>query len=73
MNIEKIYQIRENKNIYLYLKYNSYLYKKIFRNEITIKELDNLSKQYFKKTPTDKLKTIQDKIEFANTFLDLLK
>jgi hypothetical protein len=42
MNREMIYLIRENKDLYQYLKYNSYLYKNILRNEISIKELEKL-------------------------------
>lgn len=73
MNREIIYQIRENKDLYMYLKYNSYLYKYIFRNEINIKELEKLMKKDLKQTPLDKLNNIKDKIELANTFLSILK
>ena len=46
-------KIRENKEIYLYLKYNSYLYKRILRNEISLKELDTLKRNEFKQTTSD--------------------
>ena len=73
MNRETIYKIRENKDLYIFLKYNSYLYKKILRNEITIKELEYLMKKEYKQTPVDKLVDLKNKIELANTFLNILK
>ena len=72
MYIDIIYKIRENKEIYLYLKYNSYLYKRILRNEISLKELDTLKRNEFKQTTSDKLSALKDKIDLANTFLLLL-
>ena len=68
---ETIYHIRENKNLYLYLKYNSHLYKNIFRNELNIKDLKTILKQ---QTPNEnKIKNISEKIEMINTFLSILK
>ena len=68
---ETIYHIRENKDLYLYLKYNSHLYKNIFRNELNIKDLKTILKQ---QTPNEnKIKNISEKIEMINTFLSILK
>lgn len=68
---ETIYHIRENKDLYLYLKYNSHLYKNIFRNELNIKDLKIILKQ---QTPNEnKIKNIAEKIEMINTFLSILK
>jgi len=72
-HIELIYQIRENISLYTYLKYHSHLYKNIIRNEITIKELENLMRKELKQTPIDKLTKVKNKIELANTFLSILK
>ena len=60
-------------NLYTYLRYHSYLYKNIMRNEITIKELENLLKKELKQTTIDKLTDVKNKIELANTFLNILK
>lgn len=73
MNRDLIYQIRENKNLYLFLKYNSYLYKQILRNEITVKELEKIMKEKTNQTGADKLRNISRKIELANTLLNILK
>jgi len=73
MNRDLIYKIREKNNLYIFLKYNSYLYKKILRNEITLKELENIMKKELGLTAEAKLNTITNKIELVNTFLDVLK
>ena len=73
MNRDLIYQIREKKDLYNYLKYNSYLYKLIMRNEISIKQLEDQMKRDLKMTTADKLNKISNKIEVANAFLDILK
>ena len=68
-----IYQIRENEQLYLFLKYNSNLYKKIQRNEITIKELEKTMKSTINNNGIDKINKIKEKIELANTFLEILR
>ena len=68
-----IYQIRENEQLYLFLKYNSNLYKKIKRNEITIKELEKIMKSTMNNNGIDKINKIKEKIELANTFLEILR
>lgn len=68
-----IYQIRENEQLYLFLKYNSNLYKKIQRNEITIKELEKIMKSTMNNNGIDKINKIKEKIELANTFLEILR
>jgi len=67
-----IYQIRENIYLYQYLKYNSYLYKDVFRGNITLKEIEKRMKNDLKQTPIDKLKEINNKIEMINTFINVL-
>lgn len=73
MNRDLIFQIREKPNLYNYLKYNSYLYKKIIRGEITLKELEDKMKKDLKLTAADKLNNISNKIELANSVLNILK
>ena len=73
MNRDLIYKVRENKTLYTYLKYNSYLYKKIMREEITIRELETMMKKELKLTTADKLSGISSKIELANAFLNILR
>lgn len=68
-----IYNIRENKQLYIFLKYNSYLYKKILRNEINIKELEKIFKENTNNTSIDKIKNIRKKLELTNSILDIMK
>lgn len=68
-----IYKIRENKELYIFLKYNSSLYKKIFRKEITTKELEKIFKTNSNKTIIDKINKLKEKMELANTFFEILK
>lgn len=73
MNKQLIYKIRENVNLYQYLKYNSYLYKDILRGNITVKDLEKRMKIDLKDTTIDKINNLNNKIETINTFLDILK
>lgn len=68
-----IYKIRENINLYQYLKYNSYLYKDIIRGALNIKELNKKMKADLNQTPVDKLKEMNNKIELINTFINIIK
>lgn len=68
-----IYKIRENKELYIFLKYNSSLYKKILRKEITTKELEKIFKTNSNKTIIDKINKLKEKMELANTFFEILK
>ncbi len=73
MNRDLIFQIREKKDLYKFLKYNSYLYKPIIRGEISIKELEDIMKKELKMTFADRLNHISNNIEIANAFLNILK
>ena len=73
MNRDLIFRVREKPDLYNYLKYNSYLYKPILRKEITLKQLEDLVKKELKQTTADKLNNISNKIELANSFLNILK
>ena len=68
-----IYKIRENKDLYIFLKYNSNLYKNIVRKEINIKELDKIRKENTNNTIIDKMNKIKEKIELANTFWEIIR
>lgn len=73
MNRDLIYQIREKPALYQYLKYNSYLYKNIIRNDISIKELEDMMKKSLKLTTADRLNNINNKMELVNAILNVFK
>lgn len=73
MNLDTLFKIRQNPNLYQYLKYNSYWYKLLNRDPILIKEMDELMKKEYKLTAMDKINNFSQKIDTINTFLDILK
>ncbi len=73
MNKDIIYRLREDQRLYEFLKYNSFLYKDIIRGTITYKRLVDLMKQNLKLTISDRLNSMNEKIELANSLLNIFK
>lgn len=73
MQIEALYKIRQNPNLYQYLKYHSYWYKILNRNPLLLKEMEDEMKKEFKLTPVDRINSFGQKIEMFRMFLDVLK
>lgn len=73
MKLDTIFRIKQNPNLYQYLKYHSYWYKTLNRNPLSIKEMEQEMKKEFKLTPSDRINSVGQKIEMFRTFLDILK
>ena len=73
MNNILIYQIRENQDLYYYLKYNSYIYKDIIRGNISIKTIEKKMKYEIKQTPIDKILNVSKKLEKINNLIEIFK
>lgn len=73
MKLDTLYKIKQNPNLYQYLKYHSYWYKILNRDPSLIKEMEEEMKKEFKLTPTDRINAFGEKIELFRTFLDILK
>ena len=73
MNVETQIKIRNNPYLYRYLRDNSSWYKNLNRNPNSIKQLEEQMKTDYKLNLTDKIDTINQKIEMVKTFMDLLK
>ena len=73
MKLDTLYKIKQNPNLYQYLKYHSYWYKILNRNPRWIKEMEEEMKKEFKLTPADRINSFGQKIEMFRTFLDILK
>lgn len=73
MDLDLLYRIRQDKNLYLYLKYHSYWYKILRREPLLIKEMEKEMKKEFKLTTSDKINDISRKMELFNTFLNMLE
>ena len=69
---EVIFNIKQDKNLYEYLKYHSYWYKILTRDPTRIKDMIKEMKIELKQTPEDKLKELNKKLEFINSMLQIL-
>lgn len=65
--------IKNNPNIYNYLRENSYWYKELNRDIQSIKKLEQEMRQKYKLTTIDKIDTLTRNINLISTFIDVLK
>ena len=73
MNYKTINYIKTNPLIYSYLREDSSLYKELIRNPLVVKEIEELSKKFYKQTKEDKLKRISESIETISSLIDVFK
>ena len=73
MDLDILYKIRQDKNMYMYLKYHSYWYKILKRDPTMVKIMEKEMKKEFKLTTSDKINEIYKKMELFNTFLNMLE
>lgn len=73
MDLYTIRIIKENPNIYRYLRENSHWYKELNRDGYNIKYLISEMKEKYKLTPKDKLEKLSNNIDMIMSFMDVLK
>ena len=73
MELNIIRLLRSNPILYQYLKYHSYWYKELVRNPEIINELEKEMKKEYKMTIEDRIKKINDRMDFIASFLEVLK
>lgn len=73
MDIKTIYIIKNNPMLRSYLRVDSSWYKVLNRNPSSIKDLERVSKKYFKLTIPDRLQKFAGDIEMLSSFIDVLK
>jgi len=73
MNIETQIKIRNNPNLYRYLRDNSSWYKALNRDPNSIKQMEIEMKNAYKLNLTDKIGDLNQKIEMIRTFIDILR
>ena len=73
MDLYTINYIKNNELISHYLRENSYIYRRLNRKEITMKELETDAKKYFKMTLENKIENFKENIDLLTTFMDVLK
>ena len=71
MDLRTINYIKTKPLIYNYLRVNSTLYKDLLREPNNIKKVEQLSKEYFKQTPQDKIEKIRSNIEMISSIIDI--
>lgn len=72
MDIKTQIAVRNNPNLYRFLREYSYWYKYLNRNPDFLNDVIEEMKKIYKLNPSDKLERIEEKMEMLNTFIDLL-
>lgn len=73
MDVATQIKIRNNPYLYQYLRDNSSWYKALNRNPNSIKQMETEMKNAYKLNLTDKIASINQKIEMVRTFIDILR
>lgn len=72
MNIETQIKVRNNYNLYRYLRDDSTWYKLLNRHPEAIREVEREMKNYYKMNVSDRIDSVNKKIEMIKTFMDIL-
>lgn len=70
---EIIFNIKQNRLLYTYLKYNSHWYKILNREPYRLKELEEEMKKEYKLRFEDKITDLGEKIQLVSSFLEIMK
>lgn len=72
MNIETQIKIRNNPNLYHFLRENSWWYKELNRHPESIKAMEQDMKSFYKLNLTDRIDKFNRNIEMVRNFMDIL-
>ena len=72
MSEEVIYIIKTNPMIRQFLREESYHYKYLYRDNNYIKTIENLAKEKYKLTLSDKISNIGNTLTLINTFMSVI-
>ncbi|MBR1386666.1 MAG: hypothetical protein IJ568_07545 [Bacilli bacterium] len=70
---EMVFNIKQNRLLYNYLKYNSHWYKILNREPFRLKELEEEMKKEYKLRFEDRIINLGEKIELLSSFLEIMK
>ncbi len=70
---ETILKIKENPLLYQYLKYHSYWYKILIRDNTKINEMVSMMKEEYKITVKDKIEVMSKKINMVRSLLEVFR
>ena len=68
-----IFEIKNNKKLYNYLKYHSYWYYVLSFNPSRIKDMIKEMKEELNETVEDKIEDLSKKITFIGNIIDIIK
>lgn len=66
-------KIRNDENLYRYLRENSHWYKELNRDPRNIQYMEEEMKKKYKLTPSDKLNKLNEQIGLIRAFMDMMK
>ena len=72
MQYNVLHIIRNNPNLYHYLKYHSYWFKQLILNPNSIKNMEAEMKKEYKLTASDKLRKVSDNINLIKAFMEIV-
>lgn len=73
MTLELQFKIKNDPNLYRYLRENSYWYKELNRDPRSIKQMELEMKNRYKLTTVDKITNIKKSLDMVRTFMDVLR
>ena len=73
MRSDILIKIRNDENLFNYLKYHSYWYKELLRNPNSIRSMEIMMKKEYKLTLEDELEKLSEKVNVLKKFFDVLK
>ena len=73
MVLEVQFKIKNDPNLYRYLRENSYWYKALNRDPRNIKQMELEMKKNYKLTTVDKINQIKNSLDIMRSFIDVLK
>ncbi len=73
MTVDAQFYIKNNPNIYRFLRENSYWYKYLNRDSNTMRELESEMKKKYKLTTKDKVEKLSNNLQMISQVLEALK
>ena len=73
MRTDILIKIRNNPNLYTYIKYHSYWYKELMRNPNSLSVMETEMKKEYKLTTGDKINKLNERMQMIRTFFDVLR
>ncbi len=67
------FQIKNNPNLYRYLRENSYWYKALNRNPNNLKYMEEEMRERYQLRPSDKINKLMDQLNLIRTFMDMIE